>query len=148
MNASVLSAPVGGRETPLVQVEYLCQRLREKQYHCMLLPVTTTASTKCKDQGASISASQSRMPQQHANLTTTTTDQFRISKHAVGVHDAAIIATSVRAAILGLEGIRIVCSNASCNDYCIMHSNSTLLILRWLVVVDYKILASHCEMGV
>ena len=37
---------------PRVQVESLCQRLREKHHHRKLLPVTTTASTRCKGQGA------------------------------------------------------------------------------------------------
>ena len=31
---------------------YLCQWLREKHHHRKLLPVTTTASTRCKGQGA------------------------------------------------------------------------------------------------
>ena len=35
---------------PNVQVEYVCQQLREKHHHCKLLPVTTTASTRCKGQ--------------------------------------------------------------------------------------------------
>ena len=37
---------------PRVQVESLCQRLREKHHHRKLLPVATTASTGCKGQGA------------------------------------------------------------------------------------------------
>ena len=32
--------------------EYLCQQLREKHHHHKLLPVTTTASTRCKGHGA------------------------------------------------------------------------------------------------
>ena len=47
--------------------------------------------------GTSISAIQSGMQQQPAIPTTTTTNQFRISTDAIGVHDAAIIATCVRA---------------------------------------------------
>ena len=57
---------------------------------------------KVRVQGAkvrtSISASWNRMQQQHATpTTTTTTEQLRISTGAGGVHDAAIIATCVRA---------------------------------------------------
>ena len=37
---------------PRVQVESLCQQLRERHHHHKLLPVTTTASTRCKGQGA------------------------------------------------------------------------------------------------
>ena len=40
-------------ETTLqVQVESMCQRLREKHHYRKLLPVMSTASTKCKGQGA------------------------------------------------------------------------------------------------
>ena len=41
------------------------------------------------------------MQQQHATPTTTITDQLRISTGAGGVHDAAIVATCVRAHIKG-----------------------------------------------
>ena len=41
------------------------------------------------------------MQQQHATPTTTVTDQLRISTGAGGVHDAAIIATCIRAHIKG-----------------------------------------------
>ena len=89
---------------PRVQVESLCQRLRKKHHHRKLLPVATTANTRCKGhrvQGAkvrtSISASQNGMQQQHAAPTITTTDQLRISTGTGGVHNAAIIATCVRA---------------------------------------------------
>ena len=51
---------------PRVQVEYLCQLLREKRHHRKLVPVTTTVRTRCKGQGAG------------------------------GVHNAAIIVTCVR----------------------------------------------------
>ena len=51
---------------PRVQVEYLCQLLREKHHHRKLVPVTTTVRTRCKGQGAG------------------------------GVHNAAIIVTCVR----------------------------------------------------
>ena len=37
---------------PHVQVEYLCQWLREKRHHRKLLPMTTNASTSNKGQGA------------------------------------------------------------------------------------------------
>ena len=37
---------------PCVQVEYLCQLLREKYHHRKLVPVTTTIRTRCKGQGA------------------------------------------------------------------------------------------------
>ena len=54
---------------------------------------------KVRVQGAkvrtSISPSQSGIQQQHANPTTTTTDQLRISTSAAGVHDAAIFVTCV-----------------------------------------------------
>ena len=51
---------------PRVQVEYLCQLLREKRHHRKLVLVTTTVRTRCKGRGAG------------------------------GVHNAAIIATCVR----------------------------------------------------
>ena len=51
---------------PRVQVEYLCQLLREKHHHRKMVPVTTTVRTRCKGQGAG------------------------------GVHNAAIIVTCVR----------------------------------------------------
>ena len=87
---------------PRVQVEYLCQLLREKHHHHKWVPVTTTVRTRCKGQGArckgqdQLSASRSGMQQQHATPITTTTDQFRISTGAGGVHNAAIIVTCVR----------------------------------------------------
>ena len=70
---------------PHVQVEYYCQCLREKHqlHHCRLLPVTT-ASTRCKGQGArcksqdSTHASWSMMQQQHATPTTTNRLQNQI----------------------------------------------------------------------
>ena len=37
---------------PRVQGDSLCQRLRQKHHYIKLLPVTTTASTKCKGQCA------------------------------------------------------------------------------------------------
>ena len=39
-------------QPPRVQRESLCQWLREKHHQRKLLPVTTTASTRCKGQGA------------------------------------------------------------------------------------------------
>ena len=36
---------------PRVQVEYLCQLLREKHHHRKLVPVTTTVRTRCKGAG-------------------------------------------------------------------------------------------------
>ena len=70
---------------------------------CRWLPLQAQ-SAKVRVQDAkvrtSISASRSRMQQQHATPTiTTTTDQLRISTGACGEHDAAIIATRVRAHI-------------------------------------------------
>ena len=55
-----------GETTTCVQVEYLCQLLREKHNHRKLVPVTTTVRTRCKGQVAG------------------------------GVHNAAIIVTCVR----------------------------------------------------
>ena len=66
LSANTVYAPEGGRKTPpvqvatiwvkpsRVQVEYLCQRLREKHHvhHCKLLQVIATAITRCKVQGA------------------------------------------------------------------------------------------------
>ena len=87
---------------PRVQVEYLCQLLREKHHYRKLLPVTTTVRTRCKSQGArrkgqdQISANRRGTQQQHATPTTTTTDQFRNSTGVGGVHNAEIIVTCVR----------------------------------------------------
>ena len=68
---------------------------------------TTTCTSKVfvskvRVQGAkaSISVSGCGMQQQHATPTTATTDQLRISMGATGVHDAAIIATFIRATSL------------------------------------------------
>ena len=61
-SVSLVSAPVGGRKNTTSASCYgwnhrgskwsLCQWLREKHHHHKLLPVTTTASTRCKGQGA------------------------------------------------------------------------------------------------
>ena len=81
----------------------LCQRLREKHDHRKLLPVTTTASARCKGQGARCKGQDQhqRKSEQdaatNATPTTTTTDQLRISASAGGVRNAEIIATCVRA---------------------------------------------------
>ena len=70
---------------------------------------TTCASgvfvSKVRVQGVkvrtSISVGLSRMQQQHATPTTTTTNQLRISTASIEVYDAAAIATCIRA-VLGM----------------------------------------------
>ena len=109
-SVNTVSAPVGGSETPPVQVAMgettMCAGgvfVPTDEGETPSLPVTSPQAqgAKVRVQGAklrtSISTSRNGMQQQHATPTTTTIDQLRISTSAGGVHDAAMIATCVRA---------------------------------------------------
>ena len=88
---------------PRVQVESLCQLLREKHHHRKLLPVTTTASTKCKGQGARCKGQDQHQRKSERDAATTWNSNHHHHQPAQdqtgvgGVHNAAIIATCVRA---------------------------------------------------
>ena len=93
-----------------------------------------------------MSASRSRMQQQHATPTTTTIDQLRISTGAGGVHDATIIATCVRAHIKGRAWkelqwcalTQVAMIAASCTP------PALVLILSWSVVVVVGVACCCC----
>ena len=84
-------------------MESLCQLLREKHHHRKLLPVTTTASTRCKGQGARCKGQDQHQGKSERDAATTWNSNHHHHQPAQnqtgvgGAHNAAIIATCVRA---------------------------------------------------
>ena len=60
-----------------MQGESLCQWLREKHHHHKLLPVTTTASTRCKGQGARCKDQDQHQHKSERDATTTCNSNHR-----------------------------------------------------------------------
>ena len=143
-SASMVSVSVGGRKNTTDAScngwnHYMCKwnicaggwGRNTTTVSCCLLPTTQAQGAKVR---TSISASWSRMQQLHATPTTATTNQLRISMDAIGVHNATIIATCLKAQW------SLHCESAGgVHDAAIIAALCTppppVLILSWLVVV-------------
>ena len=78
---------------PWVQVESLCQSLREKHHHRKLLPVATTASTSCKGQDARCKGQDQHQHKSERDAETTCSSNHRHHRPALGSVPALVECT-------------------------------------------------------